>query len=71
VLNTQDCVIEPENLPVRIYGKSFKSIYEQGSNSFSLPVIKDEKINIMVLHAELGSVTAGNYNNVNVVMEEK
>ncbi|MBQ6816187.1 MAG: DNA repair exonuclease [Clostridia bacterium] len=62
VLDTQDCILEPENLPVRIYGKSFKSIYEQGSNSFSLPVIKDEKINIMVLHAELGSVTNGNYN---------
>lgn len=62
VLNSQDSVIELEHLPVRIYGKSFKSIYEQGSGSFSLPVIKDEKINIMVLHAELGSVTSGNYN---------
>ena len=64
VLGTDDECIELKNLPVRIYGRSFKGVYMAGKNSFSIPVPQDDKLNIMVLHGELGSDLAGVYNTV-------
>ncbi len=64
VLGPEDQCIELENLPVRIYGRSFGSIYMQGKNNFSIPAKNDEKLNIMVLHGETGTDLGGNYNTV-------
>ncbi len=64
VLGTEDECVECENLPVRIYGKSFGSVYMQGKNNFSIPAKNDEKLNIMVLHGDLGTDLNGDYNTV-------
>lgn len=64
VLGPEDQCLELENLPVRIYGKSFGSIYMQGKNNFSIPAKNDEKLNVMVLHGETGTDLSGNYNTV-------
>ncbi len=64
VLGAEDECVELENLPVRIYGKSFGRVYMQGKNNFSIPAVRDEKLNIMVLHGELGNDLSGDYNTV-------
>ncbi len=64
VLGIEDSVIEPKGLPVRICGRSFSSVYMEGKNNFSYPVPCDEKLNIMVLHGELGSDLTLGYNTV-------
>ncbi len=64
VLGTEDECIELKALPVRIYGRSFHSVYMAGKNNFSLPVPQDDKLNIMVLHGELGSDLSGGYNTI-------
>lgn len=65
VLGTEDECVELQHLPVRISGRSFKSVYSKGSSAFSLPVPHDEKINIMVMHADLGSDASSGYNPIN------
>ncbi len=64
VLSAEDECIPLENLPVRIYGKSFGSVYMQGKNNFSIPAENDGKLNIMVLHGDFGSDLSGDYNTV-------
>ncbi len=64
VLGAEDECVECGNLPVRIYGKSFSSVYMKGKSNFSIPAKNDEKINIMVLHGETGSDLNGDYNTV-------
>lgn len=62
ILDTCDQVVHFENKGVNIYGKSFASTYMQGSESFSLPISDDGRINIMVLHGDLGSDMSSGYN---------
>lgn len=64
ILGTEDECVECENLPVRIYGKSFGSVYMQGKNNFSILAKNDEKLNIMVLHGDYGADFGGDYNTV-------
>ncbi len=64
VLGAKDESIELKDSPVRIFGRSFSGVYMVGENSFSLPVPQDDKLNIMVLHGELGSDLSGNYNTI-------
>lgn len=64
VLGTDDECIELNSLPVRIYGRSFGSVYMAGKNNFSLPVPQDDKLNIMVIHGEPGSDLSGGYNTI-------
>lgn len=62
VLGIEDECRELKNIPVRIYGKSFGSVYMCGKNNFSIPAIEDEKLNIMVLHGDFAGDTSGDYN---------
>lgn len=62
VLSTEDDCVEIESLPVRIYGKSFGSVYMAGKTNFSIPVTEDEKLNIMVLHGDFAGDSLGEYN---------
>lgn len=64
LLGTEDSCIELASLPVRIYGRSFSSVYMQGRANFSIPAVNDEKVNIMVLHGDFGYDLSGEYNTV-------
>lgn len=64
VLGKTDTCVNIPNLPVRIYGKSFSSVYMKGEKVFSLPVTDDDKINIMVYHGDFGNDISGEYNTV-------
>ena len=64
VLDREDTEIQLDTLPVRIYGRSFSSVYMQGKPNFSIPAKKDECLNIMVLHGDIGYDLAGGYNTV-------
>lgn len=59
VLPPSYSVIEFENC--RIYGASFDSVYCEGVPVFPLSPIKDEKVNIMVIHGETRADFGGNY----------
>lgn len=61
ILGTKDECIPLDNLGVNIYGKSFGSVYMSASENFSINPDTD-KINIMVLHGDLGSDCSSNYN---------
>ena len=62
VLETEDCVHTIDRLGVRIYGRSFSSVYMAGENRFSLPTEQDDFLNIMVQHGELCGSLSGGYN---------
>ena len=64
VMGTEDECRELNTIPVRIYGKSFGSVYMRGKNNFSIPATEDEKLNIMVLHGDFAGDTSGEYNPV-------
>ena len=64
ILDTNDQVIPFPDKNVNIYGKSFKSTYMQGAHAFSLPTNDDGKINIMVIHGDLGSDMSSGYNTI-------
>lgn len=64
VLGTGDECIYLESINARVYGRSFKSVYMQGQESFGILPEDDGTINIMVLHGELGTDISGNYNTV-------
>lgn len=64
VLGTEDDCKAFEELGVRVYGRSFESVYMQGEQRFSLAVPEDDFVNIMVLHGELKNDLNSNYNSV-------
>ncbi len=64
VLGTDDECIPLTDLGIRVYGKSFKSVYMAGEARFSLFPEDDGAINLMVLHGELGYDLTGDYNTV-------
>lgn len=64
VLDTKDCCVALENLPVRVYGKSFETVYQNGESAFSLTPPKDDTVNLMVLHGELTTDLQSRYNAV-------
>ncbi|MBQ8266984.1 MAG: DNA repair exonuclease, partial [Clostridia bacterium] len=63
VLDTKDCFVEFPELNTRVYGKSFKEVYMQGEQSFSLGV-DDNFINLMCIHGELKSDLSSDYNSI-------
>ncbi len=63
VLDTKDCFIEFDDLKTRVYGKSFKEVYMQGVDHFSLDT-DDNFINIMCIHGELRSDLGSDYNSI-------
>ncbi len=64
VLGTEDDCRTFEALGVRVYGRSFESVYCRGEEAFSLVPPKDDFINIMVLHGELRGDLNSGYNPV-------
>ncbi len=64
ILDTEDDVFEPEDMGVRIYGRSFADFSLQGKPRFSILPPKDDKINIMVMHGELSSDLNSRYNSI-------
>lgn len=64
VLDTKDCCVALENLPVRVYGKSFETVYQNGETAFSLTPPEDDMVNLMVLHGELTTDLQSRYNAV-------
>ena len=63
VLDTKDCFVEFADLNTRVYGKSFKEVYTQGSPRFSLDT-NDNFINLMCIHGELRSDLGSDYNSI-------
>ncbi len=63
VLDTKDCFVEFSDINTRVYGKSFKEVYMQGSQRFSLNT-DDNFINLMCIHGELKSDLNSNYNSI-------
>lgn len=63
VLDTNDCFVEFSDLNTRVYGKSFKEVYMQGSERFSL-LADDNYINIMCIHGDLRSDLNSDYNSI-------
>ena len=62
VLDTKDCVVTLAGLPVRVYGKSFESVYQKGQAAFSVSPPEDDNINLMVLHGETTTDIHSRYN---------
>lgn len=63
VLDTKDSFVEFSDLNTRVYGKSFKEVYMQGAESFSLKP-DDNFINLMCIHGELRSDLGSDYNSI-------
>ncbi len=63
VLDTKDCFVEFADLNARVYGKSFKEVYMQGTPRFSLKP-DDNHINLMCIHGELRSDLGSDYNSI-------
>ena len=63
VLPTHDSVITLEDMGVRIYGRSFGSVYEDKINYFEQKPQDDDLINIMVLHGDSEN-TSGAYRSI-------
>ena len=63
VLDTKDCFVEFADLKTRVYGKSFKEVYMQGVERFSLDA-DDNFINLMCIHGELRSDLGSDYNSI-------
>ncbi len=63
VLDTKDCFVEFDDLNTRVYGKSFKEVYMQGVERFSLDT-DDNFINLMCIHGDLRSDLGSDYNSI-------
>lgn len=63
VLDTKDCFVEFSDLNTRVYGKSFKEIYMQGTTNFSVAA-DSSFINLMCIHGELRSDLGSDYNSI-------
>ena len=63
VLDTKDCFVEFSDINTRVYGKSFKEVYMQGTPRFSISTDSDF-INIMCIHGELRSDLGSDYNSI-------
>lgn len=63
VLDTDDCYVEFADINTRVYGKSFKEVYMQGSAKFSLDT-DENYINLMCIHGELRSDLGSDYNSI-------
>lgn len=55
IFDTKDSVFSFEDIGVRVYGRSFKEVYDKGEEIFSLVPPEDDFINIMCIHGELTS----------------
>ncbi len=62
LLGDKDECITLKEKNVRIYGKSFSSVYMAGSDRFSIVPDDDDFINIMVLHGDITSDKSSVYN---------
>lgn len=62
-LDTDDCFVEFSDINTRVYGKSFKEVYMQGTPRFSLDT-DDNYINIMCIHGDLRSDLGSDYNSI-------
>ena len=62
ILAAKDDCIQFDDLSVRVYGRSFAEVYEKGTSQFSILPKEDNTINIMCIHADLGSGSASQYN---------
>ena len=66
ILGDKDECITLEERKVRIYGKSFSSVYMAGADRFSIVPEDDDFINIMVLHGDISSDKSGVYNPISI-----
>ncbi len=64
ILSTAPEIKEIPNLPVRILGCSFAGVRKTGTENFPILPVQDDKINIMVIHGDLGSDISGPYNTI-------
>lgn len=63
VLPTKDSVITFEDIKVKVYGRSFESVYLKGEEEFTISSDNDY-INIMVQHGELRADLGSDYNSI-------
>ncbi len=63
VLGKEDECITFEELSLKVYGRSFDSVYLQGEERFTLDTDKDY-VNLMVQHGELKSDLSSDYNSI-------
>ena len=64
VLGTADDCITFDDIRLRVYGRSFESVYAAGEERLSITPPDDDYINLMVLHGELRSDMGSDYNSV-------
>ena len=64
VLGTADDCITFDDIGLRVYGRSFESVYAAGEERLSITPPDDDYINLMVLHGELRSDMGSDYNSV-------
>lgn len=62
IFDTKDSVFTFDDLKLRVYGRSFKEVYDKGEECFSLIPPDDDFINIMCIHGELTSDKNSDYN---------
>ena len=63
VLKTSDDCVEFSELNTRVYGKSFKEMYMQGAERFSITP-DNSFINLMCIHGDLRSDLGSDYNSI-------
>ena len=64
VLGVTDDCITFDDIKLRVYGRSFESVYMAGEERFSLAPPDDDYINLMVLHGDMRSDMGSAYNSV-------
>ncbi len=63
LLDTKDSCVTFSDLNTRVYGRSFKEVYMQGTERFSLST-DSNFINLMCIHGELRSDLSSDYNSI-------
>ena len=64
VLGVTDDCITFDDIKLRVYGRSFESVYMAGEERFSLAPPDDDYINLMVLHGDMRGDMGSAYNSV-------
>lgn len=64
VLGVTDDCITFDDIKLRVYGRSFESVYMAGEERFSLTPPDDDYINLMVLHGDMRGDMGSAYNSV-------
>lgn len=70
IFDTKDSFFNFDDIKVRVYGRSFREVCDNGSSAFSIIPPDDDYVNIMCIHGDFG-VSDSSYNPITTAFIEK